>query len=115
MNTTVYALLRNWCLSEYIGNRNINFWLTVANDGNNKISPMLYIFLRRMYNKNTYKSPWITKINILLNNCGMTNAFNDVIGINNTWLKEAFNLRCNNIYKHKYSESLTVSQLQDYD
>ena len=53
--------------SQLIDNRLINFWYSIANGSDSKISSILYKFIKSVYDLDVYKSPWLDKIITLLN------------------------------------------------
>ena len=93
-------------ISELIDNRMVNFWFRIATDNTGKISSTLYKFIKKLYDLDIYKLPWLVKIKSLLDNNGMSFIFNDQTNINPLWLKNAFKLRCSDIYKQKWCEDI---------
>ena len=45
-------------ISEYIENRMLNFWYNVATGEENKISTVLYKWMKILYDQNSFQSPW---------------------------------------------------------
>ena len=100
----VYGELGATLIEEYINNRIINFWFRIATGDDNKITTILYRFIKHLYDQNIYQSPWLKNVNNLLNSSGMSNIFIRPKCVNGTWLKEAYKLRCSDIYKQKWKE-----------
>ena len=49
-------------ISEYIDNRMINFWSNIATGGENKISSILYKWVKVLHERDIKESVWIKKI-----------------------------------------------------
>ena len=49
-------------ISEYIENRIMNFWYNIATGEENKISSILYRWIKTLYVQNTCKSVWLDNI-----------------------------------------------------
>ncbi len=86
---------------ELTDNRLINFWHSIANGNDSKISNVMYKFVKTMYDLNIYKDPWLEKIKKLLDLNGMSNIYNDVSNVSGNWLKLAFKLRSSDILETK--------------
>ena len=93
-------------VSEFIENRMMNFWFQIETGEESKISSILYKWLKILHNKNIYSSPWINKVETTLEHMGMSFLFDVVTNTKKGWFKNNTKLRLNNIYVHKWSESV---------
>ena len=64
-------------ISEYIENRMLNFWFNIATGDENKISTILYKWIKVLYDQNKYKSTWLDKIKTILDSIRMSSTFNN--------------------------------------
>ena len=73
------------CIDEYVDNRMLNFWCNVATGDENKISTILYKWIKVLDIKEPpQKSPWLDKIKSILNNIGMSNIYDSINSVNKT-------------------------------
>ena len=93
-------------IAEYIDNRMLNFWCNIATGEEGKISTSLYKWIKVMYDKNVYKSPWLDKIKSLLDGIGMHNVFNTITSVNKAWFKSTIKQKLNDSYINKWSASV---------
>ena len=95
------------CIDEYVDNRMLNFWCNVATGDENKISTILYKWIKALDIKEPpQKSPWLDKIKSILNNIGMSNIYDSINSVNKTWFKNTIKIKLNDIYNQKWSESV---------
>ena len=90
-------------ISEYIENRMLNFWFNIATGDENKISTILYKWIKVLYDQDKYKSAWLDKIKTILDNIGMSSTFNDITNVNKIWFKNTIKLKLNDIYNQNWS------------
>ena len=93
-------------ITEYIDNRMLNFWCNIATGEESKISTILYKWIKILYDKNTFKSPWLDKIKFLLDSIGMHSSFNNITIANKVWFKNTIKQKLNDSYIHKWSISV---------
>ena len=93
-------------ISEYIDNRMINFWANIATGQENKISSILYKWVKVLHERDVKKSIWIEKIDSILANMEMSNIFHDITNDHKTWLKKNTRLNLEGIYARKWSETV---------
>ena len=93
-------------VAEYIDNRMLNFWYNVATGDESKISTILYKWIKVLYDRNTFKSPWLDKVKTSLDVIGMPNLFNNMSNVKKIWFKNTIKLRLNAIYSLKWSASV---------
>ena len=98
-------------ITEYIENRMLNFWCNIAKGEENKISTILYKWVKTLYDQNeddqnTFKSDWLNQIKTSLDNMGYSYIFNDTNSFNNNQFKNSIKLRLKDIYDQKWAESV---------
>merc|ERR1712105_482348 len=76
-------------ISEYIENRMMNFWFQVETGEENKISTILYKWIKILHNKNIYNSPWIGKVERTLNHMRMSSLLDIIYA--HIWSESVFN------------------------
>ena len=74
----------------HIKTRMLNYWSRLLTGKQDKLCYVMYQCLIKMYNENTFKSPWLKYIENLLNNSGMSGIWISQEVNNNLWLKLAF-------------------------
>ena len=93
-------------IKEYTQNRMLNFWFNIATEEENKISAILYKWVKTLYDKNIFKSTWLDHIKDSLDKTGYSYLFNDVSFINKNQFKNSMKIRLKNIDDQKYAESV---------
>ena len=93
-------------ISEYIDNRMVNFWSNIATGHENKISSILYKWVKVLHERDVKKSIWIEKIEATLANMEMSNIFQDITNDHKTWLKKNTKENLEGIYARKWSETV---------
>ena len=93
-------------ISEYIDNRMLNFWYNLANGDENKISSILYKWVKLLYDQNLFKSLWLDKIKTILDHMGMSYLFNNISNTNINWFKNTAKLKLKDIYEQKWKETV---------
>ena len=93
-------------ISEYIDNRMINFWCNVATGEENKISSILYKWVKVLHDQDIKKSVWIEKVKTTLANMDMSYIFHDITSDHKIWLKNYTKARLESIYARRWSESV---------
>ena len=85
-------------VSEYIENRMLNFWFNIATGEENKISTILYKWIKVLHDQNTFKSVWLDKVKTSLDSIGMHSFFNNTIDVNKCWFKNTIKTKFNDIF-----------------
>ena len=98
-------------ISEYIENRMLNFWYNVATGEENKISTVLYKWMKILYDQNSFKSPWLDKIKITLDHLGMSYLFNNVSSVNKDHFKKSIKLRLSDTQNQNWSDSVSSNSI----
>ena len=93
-------------IAEYIENRMLNFWYNIATGEENKISTILYKWIKALYDKNSFKSVWLDKIKSILDKVGMSSSFNSITNDNKTWFKNTIKQKLNDIYHQNWSATV---------
>ena len=68
------------------------FWYNVATGDESKISTILYKWIKVLYDKNTFKSPWLDKVKTSLDIIGMHNLFNNMTNVKISWFNYTIEL-----------------------
>ena len=98
-------------ISEYIENRMLNFWYNVATGEENKISSILYKWVKILYDQNSFKSPWLDKIKTTLDHLGMSYLFNSASSVDKDYFKKSIKLRLSDIHNQNWSDSVSSNSV----
>ena len=71
-NAMVYGELGKYPVSVHIKTRMLNYWSRLITGKQIKFCFVVYQCLLKLYNENTFRSPWLSYIKTLLNNSGMS-------------------------------------------
>ena len=93
-------------LMETIKSRMVCFWHKISVCDNNKLSTKILTFQKKLHEQNLYNSPWLKKIENILNSCGMRNVWMNPEVFNSEWLKKALDLRLSDMYKQEWQNTL---------
>ena len=74
---------------EFVENRMLNYWCNIATGEEEKISSVLYKWIKTLYDQNLYVSPWLDKIKNTLDHIGMSYLFNYITSTNRNWFKNS--------------------------
>lgn len=89
-NAKVYGELGKYPVSVHIKSRMLNYWARLLTGKQTKLCFVMYEGLLKLYNENTFRSPWLSYIKSLLNNSGMSDVWISQDVCNYLWLKDAF-------------------------
>ncbi len=89
-NSMVYGELGKYPISTHIKSRMLNYWSRIISGKQDKLCYIMYQCIYRLYNANSFRSPWLNCINNLLNNSGMSGIWLNQEVRNPLWLKLAF-------------------------
>ena len=93
-------------ITEYVENRMLNFWCNVATGEENKISTIIYKWIKTLFDQNVFKSDWLNQIEASLDNMGYSYLLNDINLVNKNQFKNSIKLRLKDIYDQKWAESV---------
>ena len=93
-------------ITEYVENRMLNFWCNVATGEENKISTIIYKWIKMLYDQNIFKSDWLKEIKGSLDNMGYSYLLNDINFVDKNYFKNSIKLRLKDIYDQKWAESV---------
>ena len=79
---------------------------SIATGEENKISTILYKWIKVLHDQNTFKSVWLDKGKTSLDSIGMHSFFNNTIDVNKCWFKNTIKTKFNDIYNRKWSLSI---------
>ena len=91
---------------EHTQNRMLNFWCNIATGDENKISTILYKWIKVLYAKNIFKSQWLDYIKNSLDKLGYSYLFNDLLLVNKNQFKNSIKIRLKDIYDQKWAEAV---------
>ena len=110
----VYGELGRHKLIKLVESRMVTFWGRIVNGDGNKLSCMMYKYLRVLHDKGIYTSPWLLKIKSIFEKTGIPFIWNTPFSStngNNThychnlnlpWLKITINRKLDDIYKQEW-------------
>ena len=87
-------------LKRQIDKRIINFWIKLETGNQSKISCKLLQLSKAMYEADVYEPKWVKNVKNIIDKCGFTNMWNNVI--NPKWLKCALHLKLEDISKQEW-------------
>ena len=93
-------------ISEYIDNRMMNFWCNLATGDENKISSILYKWVKTLHEKDTYKSAWFDKIKTTLEHTEMMYLLDEITIDQSNLFKKYVKMNLNDIYAQKWAEAV---------
>jgi len=85
-NCIIYGETGTSCLANKIHGRMINFWVRLLEGKQNKLSVAVYKLTRKLYDNNIYKSRWLSKIQEILDRCGLSNVWDESSELNGKWI-----------------------------
>ena len=92
-------------ITEFVENRMLNYWCNIAT-GEEKMSSILYKWIKTLYDQNLYVSPWLDKIKNTLDHIGMSYLFNNITNTNRNWFKNSVKQRLSDIYHQKWKDTV---------
>ena len=98
-------------IHEYVENRMLNFWCNIATGEENKISSIMYKWIRTLYDKGIFKSDWLNKIKTSLDYMGYSYLFNNINLVNKNQFKNAIKLRLKDIYDQSWANSVFTNSI----
>ena len=108
-NCMVYGETGRKPLSETIKSRMVCFWHRISIGNKNKVGYRLLYLIRKLYIQDLYSSPWLKKIESILNSCGMRNVWLNPELFKPDWLKKAIDLKLSDMYLQEW-QSLVSRQ-----
>ena len=88
------------------------FWHRLVTGDQSKLTNILYNTQKTLFNiANEYKSPWLSNVNKLLNDCGMTYIWENPNVIENRCFKDAIKLRLFDIYNQNWHADIMRSNV----
>ena len=94
-------------LSETIKVRMVCFWHKIITGDKNKLSSKLLTLTKKLHEQNFHTSPWLNKIENILNSCGMRNVWINPEHFKHEWLKKAIDLRLSDMYRQEWNSMVT--------
>lgn len=110
-NCMIYGELGRKSLDTFIEKRMINFWIRILDSNSNKLSSTMYQLMKNMYDKDVFKSNWLTKIKSILDKCGFSNLWSENMLVNHKWMKHSIELRIDDMYKQNWSSEVDTNRL----
>ena len=107
-NCMVYGETGKMPLTETIKSRMICFWHRISIGNNNKVAFKLLHLIRKLYDQNIYSSPWLKRIESILNLCGMRNVWLNPESFNHDWLKRSINLKLSDMYLQEWHSQISI-------
>ena len=102
-NCMVYGETGRTPLSVTVNSRMVCFWHKISvNSNKNKLTSKLLYLIKHLYEQNLYFSPWLKKVENILNLCGMRNVWLNPELFNPNWIKKAIDLKLLDMYKQDW-------------
>ena len=102
----VYGELGRYPIFIQAKSRLIGYWARLIEDKENKLSRIMYNCLFNMYNSGVYKSPWISQVKQILDNCGLSYIWLSQ-ECNTNWLKLAVEQSMKDQFLQKWKSELS--------
>ena len=113
-NFMVYGELGRYPLSISVKIRMITFWANVINCNTSKLTGILYLLASRNHNINSIRSPWISFIKGILDECHLCNIYS-CTQVNVLWLKHTVKrILCDQYLQQWNSEKCNSSRGINY-
>lgn len=93
-----------------VKSRMVVFWYKISNSIYSNISKFLYDLILRMYQSNTYISPWISEVKTILENCGMSNVWTAKFCPEKAWLKCAIKQKLYDVGIQEWQSRLSTKK-----
>ena len=107
----VYGEVGRFSLASRVEKRMINFWARLIEGKKSKLSHSVYALLRKLHENCDFDSRWIMKVKGILDNCGMSNIWEDNSQFSSVWLKSSLDLRLNDIDRQNWSDEVYRNRL----
>ena len=112
-NVMVYGELGRYPLSISVKVRMLTFWANVINCNTSKLTG-IYLLASRNHNINSIRSPWITFVKGILDECGLCNIYS-CTQVNVLWLKHTVKrILCDQYLQQWNSEKCNSSRGINY-
>ena len=113
-NSMVYGELGRYPLSISVKLRMLTFWANVIHCNTSKLTGILYLLASRNHNINAIRSPWISFIKGILDECGLCNIYS-CTQVNVLWLKHTVKrILCDQYLQKWNSEKCNSSRCINY-
>ena len=89
----------------------IGYWSRLCQGKESKLSTIIYKLLKNQHDNNKHKSPWLTRIKSMLDECGMSNLWDCQCNVNKEWVKKSVSLRLDDIAKQEWSNEVDTNKL----
>ena len=108
VNCMLYGEVGKYKLESVVAKRMVNFWSRIVTGSYSKYSYRLYSLIKCIHesDSNPYFSKWIHKTKEIIDHCGFSNIWTSQTNHNSKWLKNAMDLRINDIDKQKWSRDV---------
>ena len=104
----VYDEIGRASLHILIGTRMVCFWHKIQTGLNMKLSYRLLYLLNNLNEQNQYSSPWLKKVEQILDSCNMRNIWLNPKSCKPNQLRTAVTQQLTNIYKQKLVSEVAV-------
>ena len=112
-NCMAYGEVGRLPLQHTVNKRMVSYWIRLLHGKEAKLSYTLYTLLKKLHDKNIFKSKWITKIKSIIDNCGMSYLWDtEAAGtINAKWLKQSLELKLQDMAYQNWHEEIHRNSL----
>ena len=83
-----------------------NFWIKLAQGKDSKLSVIIYRLLLNLNNNGEYESPWITTVQNILYESGLSNGWHFPNAVNHKWLNNCLKIRLHDEYIQTWSSNV---------
>ena len=102
----IYGELGRPPLVIQIKQRMANFWIKLAQGKYSKLSVIMFRLLLNLNNNSEYESPWITTVQNILYESGLSNGWHFPNAVNHKWLNNCLKIRLHDEYIQTWSSNV---------
>jgi len=92
-----------------VKHRMVTFWAKLISGKESKLSVQVYNVCYQLYIRNLIKTPWMIRINNILNDCGFTNIWRVQAIPNELWLSLALKQRLSDQFLQEWRATVQTS------
>ena len=99
-------------IQKYIDSRMLKYWIKISTESESKTSNLIYRLMKKLFDSEAYRAPWLCKIKSLLDNCGLSYIwFCDMKTLNLTVVSKVLNQCLNDTYTQNWHSELDENGL----
>ena len=107
----VYGETGRYPLYVTIFTRMVSYWAKLVNGTDNKLSKIIYMYVRKLSDKGKMIDPWISFLQSIFDKCGLSNIWIDhgTQNFNSMWIKKTVHQRLRDQFLQKWHDDIVNS------